>query len=719
MVKIIGSRNEKSVDVYGLEVALPDGATKGKAFPFIPMEPVKFRFNADAVPKKNPYYHVPIHLERQVRENILEMERMEIVERVENPEWVSPMRVVPKGSNSFRICIDLREPNDAMERDPWPMPTIDKSWCKLTKAKVFTKLDLKSACHHVRLHKSVRKFTAFLTDIGTFQFKRLAFGMKVAPELFQKTMEQMFKHLSNFVVIFLDDILIHAETVEDLRKRTAEVMKVIEANNLTLNKDKCEYEKTTIDFLGCTIGDGRVRPTKERIQKLADFPVPNDKKSLLSFLGLVTFVSSFIHNCSNLTALLRELTKKDVKFEWKEEHQKAFDNLKKEMVWNIRERGFFDVRDETLVYTDASPDAIGCVLVQRCRKSRETRIISCLSRSLTSAERNYNQHIREGLAIVWGVEKNYYYLLGGSFTLFTDASAYEYIFGDSKHNFSNRLLQRSEGYALRLSPYSFKVKVVKSEENIADPLSRILENKESEAFRPLDKEPHEIFSVSVADVDAWSTEMSISSEAVKEQTLKDHELQKVMKFVEEKEKTNGNGKDEKDWPKEIRQFQWVSAELFTVDGLLFKSDKLVLPKSLREVALKIAHRGHPGMTTMRQILRKGTWWPGMDGDADRWVQKCMPCQRSTRQRQFEPVMRMPMPERPWEVVGIDFLTPESNWHVLVAKDYYSRYMIAVPMTKTDTEATTQALAKIFRIFGCPRIVMSDNGPPFSCPAFAQ
>lgn len=187
--------------------------------------------------------------------------------------------------------------------------------------------------------------------------------------------------------------------------------------------------------------------------------------------------------------------------------------------------------------------------------------------------------------------------------------------------------------------------------------------------------------------------------------MKDEELQQVMQWLNKEEK----------WPLAIAKYQPFQREIYIQGNVLLKQEKLLLPLALRKQALTIAHRSHPGMSTMKNFLRQGLWWPNMDREVEEFVKSCPECQLIKTNTKPLPITLTELPNNPWEYVSMDFASCSDtmNWKVLVLTDNYSRFLVALPMEKTDTEAVKRALRRIFHTYHVPKTLKADNGPPFS------
>lgn len=234
-------------------------------FPAVRLPPVKFDVDESVETKQRSYQRIPIALEKPVQDRLDEMERLGIIEKAPRaPKYLAPMEVVPKGKTDFRIVIDMREANKAIKRVPYSMPTLESFKTRLNGAEHFSKLDLTSAYFHVRIHEDSMPLTTFMTRKGPMRYRRLMFGVSAAPEIFQKIMEEVLEG-------YLDDILIFAKTKEELKDRTEQVKKALKSANLTINDEKCDYDKSKVEFLGFRVGKNGIVPTESKKKAVSEF----------------------------------------------------------------------------------------------------------------------------------------------------------------------------------------------------------------------------------------------------------------------------------------------------------------------------------------------------------------------------------------------------------------------------------------------------------------
>lgn len=245
-----------------------------------------------------------------------------------------------------------------------------------------------------------------------------------------------------------------------------QVLKRFDERGVELNWDKCVFGVTEVNFLGHKISSDGIIPADDKVITIQSFRQPENEAEVRSFLGLANHLNKFIPNLATLDEPLRNLTKKDSKFEWSTRHQQSFDSIKTAMTEILR-LGFFNKQHRTTVMADASPTGLGAILIQT-DPSGNSRIVTCTSKSLTDTEKRYCQTEKEALAIVWSVERFQIYLYGRRFDILTDCKALVYLFTER-----SRPCARIERWVLRLQAFDYMVSHISGEKNFADVLSRL------------------------------------------------------------------------------------------------------------------------------------------------------------------------------------------------------------------------------------------------------
>lgn len=662
-------------------------SVNSRMLPFPKIKGVRIRLPIDASvkPIKQPLRRIPVMLMESIKKKLDEMESQEIIQKVVEPsEWTSPMVPVLKDNGEVRICIDMRRPNVAIRRAEYPLPTMDEMLPHFNNARYFTILDIKQAFFQCELHEESRPITTFNTPWGRYRFNRLMFGVNCAPEMFQRTLEDLLSGLKN-VVNFIDDILVWGNNEKEHDEALRMVLEKLRLNGVLLNSHKCKYKLKQVEFLGYKLSEKGIAPSEEKISAIQRFRTPSTKEEVRSFLGLITFVGRFIPDLATINEPLRRLTKNDVKFKWEKEQQTAFDKMKNIMA-NTKTLSYFDKSLQTRLIADASPVGIGCVLIQF--KEGEPNIIGYAAKSLTDVESRYCQTEREALALVWGVEKYKHYLLGTDFQLETDHKTLECLFAER-----SRPCARIERWVLRLQAFRYRVVYRKGSANIADVLSRL---SATEPAVPFDEE-------SEAYINAIYESAAIDISEIEIETEKDPVLQKLKIAID-----SGDFKDP-----DLKLYAAFKDEYGYTGNLIIRHTRLIIPTSLRPRLLDICHEGHPGETAMKTRLRTKCWWPKMDEEVKRTVSSCQGCTLVSGPERPEPMIRRQLPDQAWTDVAVDFLGPmKTGEYLMVIVDYFSRYLEIEIMSKITADDLLKRWDKIFTRLGYPRSITMDNGRQF-------
>ena len=391
-----------------------------------PGEPYKLRLKPDAVPAKHRPRKVPVHLQEAFHEEVERLVKIDVLEPVTEPtEWVNSFVVVEKvidSSNahsphhsikkSIRLCIDPKDLNEALEREPYYSRSIDELISMFAGAKVFTIVDMDKGYWQVVLHPDSRKYACMAFDIGRYQFKRLPMGSKVASDIFQRMLDSVYIGLPGVTGI-ADDMVIFGRNEEEHDRNLILFLETTRKNGLILNKRKLQFKKEEVSFFSHRWNSTGISPDPKKTESILRMEFPPDKESMHSFLGLVNFLNRYTPRLAELCSPLRKLILKDSHYSPGDPEHAAFSAIKAEFKKKII-LPYFDRNKETILQTDASKKGFGAVILQ------EEQPIYYASRALTSAEKNYQNLEREAQAAVWGMEKFHYFLYGRKFILQTD-----------------------------------------------------------------------------------------------------------------------------------------------------------------------------------------------------------------------------------------------------------------------------------------------------------
>ena len=242
----------------------------------------------------------------------------------------SPVFFTKKKCGGLRFVQDYRALNAVTVKNKYPLPLISELITKLRGAKYFTKLDVWWGFNNIRIKEGDEWKAAFRTNRGLFEPLVMFFGLTNSPATFQTMMNDIFQELvmEGVVVVYLDDILIFTESLEEHRKVTRRVLEVLRKHKLFLKPEKCEFEKTEVEYLGVIVSHNSVRMDPVKVAGVTEWPVPTCKKELQSFLGFTNFYRRFIQDFSRHGRPLFDLTRKDLPWKWTELEQSAFDDIK-------------------------------------------------------------------------------------------------------------------------------------------------------------------------------------------------------------------------------------------------------------------------------------------------------------------------------------------------------------------------------------------------------
>ena len=363
----------------------------------------KFELKENATPVFKPKRNVPFSSMDAIEKELERLQKMDVIEKVDHTDWASLTVYVKKKNNKIRVCADFSTGlNECLKDHNYPLPSAEDLFSKLNGGKIFSKIDLSDAYLQIKVNEECSKFLCINTHKGIFKLKRLPFGLKVAPALFQQVMDTMLAGLE-FAMAYLDDILIKSKNMQEHKKHVREVFKRIEEFGFRLSPEKCDFFMERIKYLGQIIDkDGR-KPDPQRTDAIEKMPAPNSVTKLQSFLGLVQYYAIYIANIHNLRAPLNELLKKGVKWEWTKECESAFQKIKRCLLSDLA-LAHFDPEKQIILATDASDYGVGAALLHKYEDGT-TKAIAHASRTLISAERNYSQIEKEALSIIFGIKK--------------------------------------------------------------------------------------------------------------------------------------------------------------------------------------------------------------------------------------------------------------------------------------------------------------------------
>nr|AAT47081.1 putative polyprotein [Oryza sativa Japonica Group] len=666
-----------------------------------PKRDIEFRI--DLVPGTAPIHKRPYRMGAnelaEVKKQVDEQLQKGYIRPSTSP-WGAPVIFVEKKDKTKRMCVDYRALNEVTIKNKYPLPRIDDLFDQLKGATVFSKIDLRSGYHQLRIREEDIPKTAFITRYGLFECTVMSFGLTNAPAFFMNLMNKVFmEFLDKFVVVFIDDILIYSKSEEEHEQHLRLVLEKLKEHQLYAKFSKCDFWLKEVQFLGHIVNAQGVAVDPANVESVTKWTPPRTVTQVRSFLGLAGYYRRFIENFSKIAKPMTQLLKKEEKFIWSAECNRSFEELKRRLV-SAPVLILPDQTKDFQVYCDASRQGLGCVLMQ------DGKVVSYASRQLRPHEGNYPTHDLELAAVVHALKIWRHYLIGNRCEVYTDHKSLKYIFTQPDLNLrQRRWLELIKDYDMGIHYHPGKANVVadalsrKSHCNVAWVEELCCEVQRDLGHLNLGIVEHGF----VAALEAQPTLV----EQVRIAQASDPEIAELKKNMRVG-KARGFVEDEQ--------------------GTIWMGERLCVPenKELKDLILTEAHQTqysiHPGSTKMYQDLKEKFWWVSMRREIAEFVALCDVCQRVKAEHQRPAGLLQPLqiPEWKWEEIGMDFITGlprtssghDSIW-VVVDRLTKMAHFIPVHTTYSGKKLAELYLARIMCLHGVPKKIVSDRGSQFT------
>ncbi|GJT38049.1 putative reverse transcriptase domain-containing protein [Tanacetum coccineum] len=517
----------------------------------------------------------------------------------------APYRLAP--SEMKELSEQLKELSDKgfirPSSSPWgapnriPLPRIDDLFDQLQGSSVYSKIDLRSGYHQLRVREEDIPKTAFRTRYGHYEFQVMPFGLTNAPAVFMDLMNRVCKpYLDKFVIVFIDDILIYSKSKQEHEEHLKIILELLKKEELYAKFSKCEFWIPKVQFLGHVIDSEGIHVDPAKIESIKDWTSPKSPTEIRQFLGLVGYYRRFIEGFSKIAKPMTKLTQKKVKFEWGDKQEAAFQLLKQKLC-SAPILALPEGSEDFIAYCDASKKGLGAVLMQR------EKVISYASRQLKIHEKNYTTHDKLG-AVVFALMIWRHYMYGTKCTVFTDHKSLQHILNQKELN------MRQRRWLELLSDYNCEIRYHPGKANVvADALSR------KERDQPLRTKARKPENIKNEDVGGILVENAKNPEAIRTEKLEPR-----------------------------------------ADGTLCLNGRSWLPcyGDLRTVIMHESHKSkysiHPGPDKMYQDMKELYWWPNMKADIATYVSKCLTCAKvkAEHQRPSGLLVQPKIPEWKWD-----------------------------------------------------------------------
>lgn len=640
--------------------------------------------------KQRPYYLSKVKQD-QIREEVKKLIEKGYIEESSSP-WSSNVVLVPKKTGETRLCIDFRKLNAVTKKNAYPVPHLVQILDSLKNGNYISTIDLLKGYHQIAMGETSKEFTAFtVPGMGLYHWNVLPFGLTGAPATFQHLMDKVLREvLGENVFVYLDDIIVIGQTVDEHNQILAKVFSLLFVAGLQINWDKSRFLKEETEYLGHIVGGGKIRTSPKKTDAISSFPAPTNVKQLRSFLGLCAWYRRFIPNHSTVMEPLTRLLHKDCQWEWGKDQQVAFADLKEILV----SPPILHCPDHNLpfiIQSDASNVGCGSVLIQEVDGIE--RVIAFASRTFSKAERDYGVTERECLGVLEAVRHFRPYVEGTRFTLITDHSSLKWLI--NMKNASGRLAR----WCVELSQYDFDLVHRKGKFMVvSDALSRAPYN-----------EMEEVEPISVLAFETLNFDFT---------TVKDKWFLNLKDNLE---------KNSLDYP-----------NFCLKDNLIYKrvkspseSWKLLIPQDFRIELLREAHdakcSAHQGFRRTLKKLQNNYYWPKMSSDVKQYVRKCRDCQKYKADNKLEAGhMNDHISElKPMSILSMDLIGPlvlskQRNRFALTIVDTATKWVFAFPLKSATAACVQKAFVEhVLLIHGIPEILLTDNGTCFTAKLFEE
>eukprot|EP01029_Cantina_marsupialis_P020598 TRINITY_DN483_c0_g1_i5.p1 TRINITY_DN483_c0_g1~~TRINITY_DN483_c0_g1_i5.p1 ORF type:complete len:1399 (+),score=352.20 TRINITY_DN483_c0_g1_i5:248-4444(+) len=665
------------------------------------VEPYKILLKPDAEPVAQRVRKTPFKFRKFVQGSIQSLLAKGLIRPSESP-WRANIVVVGKSDNTGRFCCDFVDLNDRSVSLAMPLPSVDDIFQSLGGNNFFSSVDFESAFHQIPLAEESIPLTAFVCEEGLFEWTVMPFGAKNSSIIFYERIKEILQDLirDHLLSLYIDDGLIATSNFEKMLVVLRKIFVKLREVNARLKLSKCRFAVSSLEFLGSVISAEGRRVSPKNVEAILALSEPTTVRGIRKFAGTVNFFREFLPDVSAIMSPLTALTKKGAKFIWTDEHQHAYEVVKKLIV----ESGtlmFPDFSKVFEVYTDASFNGIGGFIAQENSDGMMQPLLY-FSRALSSAEKNYDIMDLECLAFKYACFKNGVLLIGNHFLWKTDNKNLSYLLTSQT--------PRIRKYRRELADFSFEVSHIEGKKNVlADELSRNVPLLPGVGYGT-DMVRRDILPVNILIADPIKVSgfgadgYLISRIGLAQEAMLDEDFRAES------------------------HFQWIQGKFSSKmlwcikkmgKNFVFVPDQDFLRLDLVEYAHNSG--GHFSSDRTLDVLHEaGLFWPDMLRDIVKFILNCFACQKRKAGKTVvsgTPLLSREVSE-PNELVQIDFLGPfplshEGNVYILSMIDKFSKYCQLVPTKAADALGATFAFhSGWITNHGIPHELQSDRGPHF-------
>jgi transposase InsO family protein len=680
----------------------------------------KFNLESGKQPPFGPLYGMSLNELKCLRKYLKENLSKGFIRASTSPV-AAPVLFAKKPGGGLRFCVDYRALNAITVKNRYPIPLIQETLNRLSKAKFYTKLDIIAAFNRLRIAKGDEWLTAFRTRYGLFEYLVMPFGLANAPSTFQHYVNDVLRSfLDIFCTAYIDDILIYSDNLKDHRKHVRSVLQALREAGLQLDVDKCEFHQTEVLYLGLLISTEGIRMDPAKIKTVLEWEPPKNVKDVQSFIGFANFYRRFIQGFSKIVTPLIALTRKDTKFDFSEICHRAFNHLKERFV-TAPILQHFDPDLPCVVEADSS-DHVSAGVLSQYGKDGILRPVAYFSKRLIPAECNYEIYDKELLAIIRCFEQWRPELEGAAFPIkvLSDHRNLQYF------TTTKLLSHRQARWSEYLSRFNFVI-VYRPGSQGQKPDALTRRTQDTQALD--DARAHRNQTLLRPDLFQSDSQFKLDPELkILNATLAPTETNRTPEQIIEEEYPNDDFIQEimNLIRSEVRRSRKITLSECTIrDDKLYYQDRLVIPDhdELKLKLLRYVHDspvgGHAGRAKTLELLQRQYYWPLMHETVRRYVGSCHICSRSkaSREKYHGLLKPLPVPERRWKHISVDFVVelPECRTRssVMVVTCRLSKmvHFVSCPDLETPTVARL-FLKHVWKHHGLPDSIVSDRGTQF-------
>ena len=654
----------------------------------------------------------------------------------------SQVLLTRKPNGKWRFCVDYRRLNLLTKALGWPLQNIESLLLRIgrKRGKFFATLDLTSGFHQTSISLDSRKYTAFITEWGVYEWCRSPMGPKSVPSYFQEKLQTIVLKdlIGSIVELYIDDLISWAQTESELIENLEKIFVQLNRFNISVNPEKCKFGMTKVEYVGHTLDDTGLHFSPEKLKTVEDFRLPETQKDLKSFLGLASYFRSHIANHAALSRPLQLMLpttkyKPRERLEWTKEQTTAFETLRA-AVATCPKLHFLVSHAPVFLRTDASDYGIGAYLFQVVTDGLNNTMtehpIAFLSKTLSGAQLRWSTIEKEAFAIYHAITKWSHYLQDIRFTLQTDHANLTFINANSKGK-----VQR---WKLELQDYDFDIQHIAGVDNeVADFFSRGC------AYPPR-KEHQEVMAASItnclakdiafdyadyipilfsnkeecSNMTASLSAIMSTPTSVRSAASDIHAIRRDRYDLLTRAHGTGSAADIR---LEQSSLEWVQSDSHWIRHPSNQPTPVANPKT--------SIVGHGGVeATIRNLDKLAAQdsnaqailneWTGKRQDVRTFIRHCPCCQKMAR-------LKIPIHTRPftiasyglWDCVAMDAIGPfpisrENNKYLMVIIDTFSRYVELIPIKDTTAASAVAAIIPFIGRYGIPSVFLTDNATQF-------